>query len=126
MTSPKSPARATRADSKRLAQAELTGLIDEGIEKSLKAAMKILADPHAPGYTKMAAARLFHAPMMNRLGAEVPDEEVSPQERFMGLMRAVRDVPAREILVTDADIETVPVDNLVAFESDAEPDALTS
>lgn len=130
MTSPKRPARATPKlnlpPSKRLAEAELTGLIDTGIEQALQTALKILGDPHAAAYTRMAAAKFFHAPMMNRLGTELPDEAVSPQERFMVLMASVRNVPAREIIVTEDDIETVPVDDLALFEPDAESDTATA
>jgi hypothetical protein len=126
MTSPRKRAPGTLAASKRLAQAELTGLIDEGIEKALTTALSILGDPHAPPYTKMSAAKLFHAPMMIRLGKKTPTEEVTPQQRFLGLMREVRDVPVREVVVTDEEMVAVPVDDLPTFESDARADASAS
>ncbi|HXA31506.1 MAG TPA: hypothetical protein VNV87_04545 [Acidimicrobiales bacterium] len=105
----------TSQASTRLSQAELTGLIDEGIEKSLRTALAILDDPDAAGYVKLHAANLFKAPMLNRLLGEQPQTASSPQERFLSLMREIREVPVRGIVVTEEEITDIPVDDIPEF-----------
>jgi hypothetical protein len=129
MTSPKTRARATpakRPPSKRLDDDSLRSIVDEGIEKSLRVAIEVLDDDEATPHTKLLAARIFYAPLSKRLTTDAPDLSVTPQEKFLSLMREVRDVPTRELVVTDDDIADVPTDALPDFEGDAEPHASAS